>query len=310
MAASASTSIAEELMNSLFSRSYTGIVLYLSPTSFLTITDFENLTLACDHWLDLPSEDQHKKGQKCCNPDAVFKVFSEYSDYEASEVRVEMLAIVSNKFIYFHDVSWLNMKMHKQTKWMSDMTDRNTPDDELAVFALSRLYKRHSVIYTKNHTWSTISTSKPLSEKDVYLACDVNFVQMGPRNFIALIKKPSSCMPVMQFQPLKNIYEGGYYYDEPETVSIVPKETDSSTEINQQLDSNVLPETTDLKDFPVNTSVDDRKYCAVYGCEITADGVTDQPGANFETHTSELNFPPVIAVCKPATTSKLQEFNP
>ena len=33
---------------------------------------------------------------------------------------------------------------------MDDMRDQNTPADELAIFALSRMYKRHSVIYTKN----------------------------------------------------------------------------------------------------------------------------------------------------------------
>ena len=100
-----------------------------------------------------------------------------------------MLAGISNEFNYYHDVSWLNMKMHKKglSKWIEDMRDQNTPADELAIFALSRLYKRHSVIYTKNCTWSTIGTLKPLSEKDVYLICDVKFVQMGPWNFISLI---------------------------------------------------------------------------------------------------------------------------
>ena len=102
-----------------------------------------------------------------------------------------MLASISNDFNYFHDISWLNLNMYKKSlsKWISDMRDQNVPMDKLAIFALSRLYKRHSVIYTKNCTWSTIGTSKPLSEKEVYLICDVRFVQMGLRNFISLIKK-------------------------------------------------------------------------------------------------------------------------
>ena len=202
-------SMAEELLTSIQPRPYTGIMPYLSPISFLTITDFEKSTLAQNNWLDLPTSDQHKKGQKRCDPDTVFRVFGDFCDYEPSEVRAEMLAFIANDFNYFRDVSWLNLNTHKKSlsQWMDNMRNQNTPADELAIFALSRLYKRHSVIYSKNRTWCTIGTSKPLSEKDVYLTCDVRFVLTGPRNFVSLIKKPSSCMPVMQFKPLENIYE-------------------------------------------------------------------------------------------------------
>ena len=142
-----------------------------------------------------------------------------------SQARYEQkCSVTSLKTNYFCDVSWLNLNMHKKRlrQWIDDMRDQNTPADELAIFALSRLYKRHSVIYTKNRTWCTIGISKPLSERDVYLSCDVRFVQMGPRNFVSLIKKPSSCMPVMQFEPLENIYEGGYYNEKTEPSSSPP----------------------------------------------------------------------------------------
>ena len=61
MAATTSISMAEELLNSIQPRPYAGIVSYLSPSSFLTITDFEKSTLALTNWLDLPASDQHKK---------------------------------------------------------------------------------------------------------------------------------------------------------------------------------------------------------------------------------------------------------
>ena len=155
----------------------------------------------------------HKKGRKRCDPDVVFRVFGDFSDHEPSEVRAAMLSYISEDLNYFRDVSWLNLNMHKKklSQWLDAMRNQNTPADELATFALSRLYNRHSVIYTKNRTWCTIGTSKLLSEMDVYLSCDVRLVQMGSQNFVSLIKKPSSCMPVMQFERLENIYEGGYY---------------------------------------------------------------------------------------------------
>ena len=85
--------------------------------------------------------------------------------------------------------------------------------DELTIFALSKLYQRHSVVYTKSKTWSTIGTSTPMSEKDVYMQCDLKFVLMSRGNFVQLVKKPSRSMTVLPLQPMESVYESGYYVD-------------------------------------------------------------------------------------------------
>ena len=293
--------MAEELLTSILPRPYTGIVSYLSPSSFLTITDFEKSMLACNNWLDLPTSDQHKKGRKCCDPDGVFRVFGDFCDYEPSNVRAEMLSYITDDFNYFCDVSWLNLNMCKKSlsQWITDMRSQNTPADELAIFALSRLYKRHSVIYTKNRTWCTISTSNPLSEKDVYLSCDVRFVQMGPRNFVSLIKKPISCMPVMQFEPLENIYKGGYYDDEPTPPDMgTPSCESDSKETNKT-----------CIDIPEDQDSEKVEYCALHRCKISGNDTIITNDDTNGTHTTEINFPTTIAVCKPSNTSKLNVFN-
>ena len=89
----------------------------------------------------------------------------------------------------------------------------STLGDELAIFALSKLYQRHSVVYTKDKTWSIIGTSTPMSEKDVYQQCDLKFILMGKGHFVQLIKKPSISMPVLPLQPMESVYESGYYED-------------------------------------------------------------------------------------------------
>ena len=266
---------------------------------------------ARNNWLDLPTDDKHKKGRKRCDLDTVFRVFGDFCDHEPSEVRAEMLSYISEDFNYFRDVSWLNLNMHKKRlrQWMDDMRDQNTPADELAIFALSQLYKRHSVIYTKNRTWCTIGTSKPLSERDVYLSCDVRFVQMGPRNFVSLIKKPSSCMPVMQFEPLENIYEGGYYNDK----------TEPSPPLNGNTPSYVRTPICELEskeanntcvDTPEDQDNEQVEYCALHRCKISASDTIITSDDTDGTHTTEINFPTAIAVCKPSITSKLNVFNP
>ena len=303
--------MAEELLTSILPRPYTGIVSYLSPSSFLTVKDFEKSTLARNNWLELPTGDQHKKGRKRCDPDAVFRTFGDFCDYEPSEVRAEMLSYISEDFNYFRDVSWLNLNMHKKrlSQWIADMRNQNTPADELAIFALSRLYKRHSVIYTKNHRWCTIGTSKPLSEKDVYLSCDVRFVQMGPLNFVSLVKKPSSCMPVMQFEPLENIYEGGYYNDKTEPSPPLNANTPSDVGTPScELESKETKKT--CVDIPEDQDNEQVEYCALHRCKISANDTIITNDDTDGTHTTEINFPTAIAVCKPSSTSKLNVFNP
>ena len=124
-----------------------------------------------------------------------------------------MLSAISSDFNYYQTVSWLILQLHKTTlsEWCHVMRCVTTPADKLAIFALSRLYRRHSVVYTKDKTWSTIGTSTPMSEKEVYQQCDLKFILMGKGHYMQLIKKPSLTMPVLPLQPMESVYESGYY---------------------------------------------------------------------------------------------------
>ena len=250
----------------------------------------------------------HKKGRKRCDPDVVFRVFGDFSDHEPSEVRAAMLGYISEDFNYFRDVSWLNLNMHKKklSQWLDDMRNQNTPADELATFALSRLYKRHSVIYTKTRTWCTIGTSKPLSEMDVYLSCDVRLVQMGPRNFVSLIKKPSNCMPVLQFERLENIYEGGYYND-----TSVPSPPSKDKQLSdEKIPTSELETNNIYVDSPEDNMKEKVEYCALHGCKTSVSDKIITDGDLDRSHTIGINFPTAIAVCKPSNESGLNDFNP
>ena len=56
--------MSEELINAMYIKPYAGIIPYLSPSSALTVSDFEKCPLAKDHWLDLPIEYSRRKGRK------------------------------------------------------------------------------------------------------------------------------------------------------------------------------------------------------------------------------------------------------
>ena len=108
-------SMSEELINAMYIKPYTGIIPYLSPSSALTVSDFEKCPLARDHWLDLPPEWNHRKGCKELDPNCVFNAFGSCSDHAADEVREEMLSAISSDFNYYQTVSWLILQLHKTT---------------------------------------------------------------------------------------------------------------------------------------------------------------------------------------------------
>ena len=295
--------MSEELINALYIKPYTGMIPYLNPASSLMVSDFEKCPLSKDHWLDLPLEDNCRKGCKKRDPNRVFEAFSFFSDHEAGDVWVEMLSTISSDFIYYQNVSWLILQLHKimLSEWCTNMHATSTPVDELAIFALSKLYSHHSVVYTKNKMWSTIGTSTPMNEKDVYDQCDLKFILMGKGHFVQLIKKLSLSMPVVNLQPMESVYESGYYKDiSPE------KQGDDITTHPIQSEGNHTPEKEEPNDFNL-----DKQYCAVHGCDMTDTSNNEPTIENSTLQEPEIvNFPVVTKVCETASNSSLHEFNP
>ena len=209
-----------------------------------------------------------------------------------------MLSAISSDFNYYQTVAWLILQLRKTTlsEWCNIMHAVTTPADELAIFALSRLYRQHSIVYTKDKTWSTIGTSTPMNEKDVYYQCDLKFILMGKGHYVQLIKKPLVSMPVVPLQPMENVYESGYYEDVAGTENMT--------------NTNVVPATSSIeqsskKDNTPATTTDNSQYCAVHGCEVTntkTDTIRDTP---ILPEQDMVNFPMAAKVCETTSTSSL-----
>ena len=295
--------MSEELINTMYIKPYIGMIPYLNPSSALTVSDFENCPLAKDHWLDLPMECSCRKGRKKRDPNRVFEAFGSYSDHEADEVREEMLSAISSDFNYYQTVSWLILQLRKTalSDWCHVMHVATTPVDEFAIFALSKLYNRHSVVYTKDKMWSTIGTSTPMNEKDVYQQCDLKFILMGKDHYVQLIKKPSVSMPILPLQPVENVYESGYYED----VTPVENITDTNTiitppPVGQPLQNNDV----------TSMTPDTTQYCAVHGCEVMHKNNNGQSENPTLPEQDMVNFPIAAKVCETTSNSSLHEFNP
>ena len=72
------------------------------------------------------------------------------------------------------------------------MVDEEKPGDEIALFALSRMYNRHVIVYTKKYHWTTVVHRVDVSEEEVAGWCDIHLLFIKPYVFgeIKRIRKP------------------------------------------------------------------------------------------------------------------------
>ena len=66
--------------------------------------------------------------------------------------------------------------------WSLSTTSKKNPCDEIALWCLCKQYFRHAVVYTPDHTWTTLQ-DKSLSLEQIDKVCDLHFVYMGYGKF-------------------------------------------------------------------------------------------------------------------------------
>ena len=77
------------------------------------------------------------------------------------------------------------------------MQIETTPADELALYCLSKVYKRHVKVYTSSYCWTTLCDQFTLSQEEIGNLCDLHLLYMGPGKFaeIKRIRPPAPHMP-------------------------------------------------------------------------------------------------------------------
>ena len=66
--------------------------------------------------------------------------------------------------------------------WSLTTTSKKNPCDEIALWCLCKQYFRHAIVYTPEHTWTTLQ-DKTLSLEHIDKVCDLHFVYLGYGKF-------------------------------------------------------------------------------------------------------------------------------
>ena len=75
-------------------------------------------------------------------------------------------------------------------EWCDVMAKQTTSADKLAIFALSKIYQRHRVIFNASKPWSTLEPDGEMSEEELFENCQIHPAYVGKDQYALLHRKP------------------------------------------------------------------------------------------------------------------------
>ena len=204
--ASSSKSIAGELLGHipmLNAFQIWPLVPYLSPDNATTIENFEDSELADDYHV----ETINLRYSKLENKNHLFNVFASYCGYDDSTyVWLDMLKFVADNSAHYEWDAHVLLKMHGSNlaRWTASMTDVLNKGDELAIYAMCDMLKRHAFVYTHTKPWTNVDSNVGnLTIAELYMLCDVWLIYLGNNKYGELKCKPEILSPLPRLLPVK-----------------------------------------------------------------------------------------------------------
>ena len=179
------------------------LVPYLSPEDATTIETFENSELADEYYV----ETINLRYDKLENKNHLFDVFTNYCGYDDSTyVRLDMLKFVAENTARYEWDAHVLLKMHGSnlTRWTASMTDVLNKGDELAIYTMCDMLKRHAFIYTRTKPWTTVDSNVgKLTMPELCMLCDVRLIYLGNNRFGELKCKTKILSLMPRLLPVK-----------------------------------------------------------------------------------------------------------
>ena len=199
--AGAGKSLAAELMEAINYYQMKAHPSYISESDAVSISDFTRSELSERYALD--TINLYWPGK--VNKNHVFEIYSEYLPHgDAGKTRCDMINFVSDHKERYAIDGHIVLKMHETNlnQWACKMTYFENGADELALYALSDLTKKHTAVITSNRPWTTVHPD--VGVKDVYHLlniCDVKLLYLGDCKFGKLRTRPKNCNNPVLYDP-------------------------------------------------------------------------------------------------------------
>ena len=168
----------------------------LKEIETVMINEYEKLDISKWYELDTTHCFIGKKKPKF-NTHCVYDIFASYCDLDKFQLKEKVTAeVAGNKewydrlgCVYF---GWKDIDLNL---WLKKQKYKNNAPDELCIYALSVLFRRHIIIYTTYQPWCTIDIKPGMRPEIVEEACETKLVYLGGTLFGELRHKPLTITP-------------------------------------------------------------------------------------------------------------------
>ena len=184
----ATENIAGELMQLLSPYNYTDRIQHLSNKEVFAQKLFMLTELSETHWLDMRKCYHHR----CKNSNQVFELFGSFNNENPVQVRKDMIQHICDNRSFYANVGQEHLKCIKLTidQWILLMSSDSVFGDELMIFALSRVYQRHTVIFTSRSCWTTIGMDELIDGNRLLQICQVHLLHIALQMYAEIKSKP------------------------------------------------------------------------------------------------------------------------
>ena len=135
----------------------------------------------------------------------LLQMFSEFLNHEdAGKTRCDMVDFVMKEKERYYIDGHIVLKMHETNldTWTSGMLYSTDMADELAIYALSDLTRKHTVIITNTKPWTTVHPDVVVKDSYHLLdMCDIKLLFLGNRKFGRLLRRPKDCNNPVVYNP-------------------------------------------------------------------------------------------------------------
>ena len=178
--------IAEELLFNVKNMEFASYASYISESDAVDVNDFPHSELYKRYWLDTSNcvmeyQRKNKSVKRMVNKSNIIDTFARYCTLSTSELRTLIKQELTENLAWYEETFsiCLRMKGLSLKVWKKNQELRSVAGDELTVFVLSVIFRKHTMIYTKTRPWTTYRVQQPMSVEDLHAQCSIHLMYMG-----------------------------------------------------------------------------------------------------------------------------------
>ena len=174
-------SIVEELHALTNRTDYVTMVKYLADSVSVPVERFEGSELSKMYYLDTSTCVMGKRKLKY-NPMNLYSLFGQYCGKTGTEMKNAMLAKINKNYQWYQisgNVVYGMCQFDSLEQWLKHIKPKGIHGDELCIYALNVVLRRHTIVHTANQLWCTIKITPSMTPAIIHELCETHLLHLG-----------------------------------------------------------------------------------------------------------------------------------